>query len=197
MVTVKTLQGSVDEVAATDDGDGIYSAEYAAFDIGGGYASAYSVAFLFEYEGSRYFEAWPAEVVRDGNEGIMPTIGGTMHAYQVRYGWDPAGAMAGEEVTMYLEPRRSIQTGDEINTEQPWRNTFNHISDLEDVSVLVETADGEFVASLDATYAGLGIYRATFTPASAGEFKVSFLFTDPANGFTIDKGETSYPLMVG
>ncbi len=46
------------------------------------------------------------------------------------------------------------------------------------------------------TYAGLGIFQVKYTPDSAGEYKVSLLFTDPYNGFTIDSAETSYPLVV-
>jgi hypothetical protein len=98
---------------------------------------------------------------------------------------------------MYFEPRRAIQTGDELNIEQPWQNTFNHIIDLENISVVVEDAAGSVVATLTPTYTGLGMYRVEYTPTSAGEYTVSFLFTDPFNGFTIDKAETSYPMVVG
>jgi hypothetical protein len=41
------------------------------------------------------------------------------------------------------------------------------------------------------------MYRVEYTTTSAGEYTVSFLFTDPFNGFTIDKAETSYPMVVG
>jgi hypothetical protein len=197
MITVKTLSGTVDRLEATDNGDGTYTADYSAQDLGSGYASAYTVAFSFEHNDSMYADAWPAEVVRDGNERIMPTIRDKLYSYQVRYAWDPGIVAAGNEVTMYFEPRRAIQTGDELNTQQPWRNTFNHITDdLSNISVVVETDSGSQVAMLTPTYTGLGVYRAKYTPDSPGEYKVSFLFTDRFNRFTVDKAETSYPLVV-
>ena len=195
-VTIKSLDGTLVKISANDNGDGSYSADYTAIDVGTGYAMAYSVSFSFEHEGTRYVEAWPVEVVRDGNERIMPTLGGTVYSYQVRYAWVPGRVAPGDEVTMYFEPRRALQTGDQLNTEQPWRNTFNHLPDLENISVVVETVAGSQVATLTPTYSGLGIYQAKYTPTSAGEYKVSFLFIDPFNGYTIDKAETSYPLVV-
>ncbi len=188
-------------IEAAGNGDGSYSADYTANNIGSGYALAYSVSLSFEHEGNKYFDAWPVEVVRDGNEGIMPTIGGTKYAYQVRYGWDPGHIHASDEekVNLIFEPRRAIQTGDQLNTEQPWRNTLNHLPDLE-ATVLVESTDGSVSETLPATYIGLGVYRAqrVFSEAEVGtgkEYKVSFLFTDTFNNFTIDKAETSYPLV--
>jgi hypothetical protein len=188
-------------IEAADNGDGSYSADYTANNIGSGYALAYSVSFSFEYQGNKYFDAWPVEVVRDGREDIMPVIGGTKYAYQVRYGWDPGHIHADDEekVNLIFEPRRAIQTGDQLNTEQPWRNTFNHLQGME-ATVLVESVDGSVSETLPATYVGLGVYRAQriFSEAEVGErkeYKVSFLFTDPFNSFTIDKAETSYPLV--
>ncbi len=197
-VTVKTLAGSVDVLPnVADNDDGSYSVESTARDLGSGYSAGYSIGIVFSYEGFNYSNHWPAEVVRDGNERITPTVGGTMYSYQVRYAWVPNRSITtGDEVTMYFEPRRAVQTGDQLNTEQPWQNTFNHILDLENISVVVETAASSTVATLTPTYSGLGIYQAKYTPTSAGEFKVSFLFTDPFNGYAIDKTETSYPLVV-
>ncbi len=196
-VTVKTLAGSVDTLGeVAGNGDGTYSVEYTALDLGSGYSAGYSIGIAFSYQGTNYSNHWTAEVVRDGNERIMPTLGSTMYSYQVRFAWDPGHIAPGDEVTIYFEPRRAIQTGEQINTEQPWLNTFNHLIDLENVSVVVETITGSPVATLTPTYSGLGIYQAKYTPTSAGEYKVSFLFTDPSNGYTIDKGETSYPLVV-
>ncbi len=57
-------------------------------------------------------------------------------------------------------------------------------------------ATGSQVASRTPTYSGLGNYQAKYTPTSSGEYKVSFLFTNPFNGYTIDKAKTSYPLVV-
>ena len=196
-VTVKTTAGSVDTLRqVVDNGDGSYAAEYTALDLGSGYSAGYSIGIAFSYEGFNYSNHWPADVARNGNERITPTLAGTMYSYQVRYAWVPGRIEHEDEVTMYFEPRRAIQTGDELNTEQPWLNTFNHILDLENVSVVVETAAGSTVATLTPTYSGLGIYQAKYTAAEHGEFKVSFLFTDPFNGYTIDKAETSYPLVV-
>lgn len=196
-VTVKTLADSVDILRqVADNGDGSYSVEYTALDLGSGYSASYSIGIAFSYEGFNYSTHWPAEVVRDGNERITPTVGGTMYSYQVRYAFVPGRLATGDEVTMYFEPRRAIQTGDQLNTEQPWLNTFNHILDLQNLSVVVEDAAGSPVATLTPTYSGLGIYQVKYTPTSTGEYKVSFLFTDSFNGFTIDKAETSYPLTV-
>ncbi len=203
-VTIKSLASSrASNIEATDNGDGTYSAEYTANNIGSGYSMAYTAGISFEHDGTKYFDAWPVEVVRDGNEGIMPEINGTTYAYQVRYGWDPGHIHANdddeEKVSMYFEPRRAIQEGSEINTEQPWQNTFNHIVGLE-ATVLVESTDGTVSETITATYRGLGVYRAqrVFSVAEVGERKeyvVSFLFTDPYNNFSIDKSETSYPLV--
>ncbi len=188
-------------IEAIDNGDGSYSADYTANNVGSGYALAYSASFSFEHEGNTYFNVWPFEVVRDGNEGIMPIINGTKYAYQVRYGWDPGHIHANDEekVNLIFEPRRAIQTGDQLNTEQPFRNTFNHLPDLEP-TVLVESVDGSISETLPATYLGLGVYRAQriFSELEVGErreYEVSFLFTDPFNNFTIDKAETSYDLV--
>jgi hypothetical protein len=202
MVTVKSFGSDrARNIEAADNGDGSYSAQYTANNIGSGYALAYSVSLAFEYNGTAYFDAWPVEVVRDGREDIMPTIGGTKYAYQVRYGWNPGHVHASDEekVDLIFEPRRAIQTGNQLNTEQPFRNTFNHLPGLE-ATVLVEAVDGSVSETLTATYLGLGVYRAqrAFSEAEVGErreYKISFLFTDPFNEFTIDKSETAYPLV--
>lgn len=201
-ITVKTFAGTAETLSATDNGDGTYSADYVAKDIGAGYAMAYSVLFSIEYNGVSYFDAWPVEVVRDGSEDIMPTINETLYAYQVRYGWDPGTIHASDTdlVNMYFEPRRAIQEGIDINTQQPWRNSFNHLTDLVP-TVLVQSADGRVSEILDTTYTGLGVYRAQriFSVAEVGawtDYTVSFLFTDPYNGFEIDASETAYNLTV-
>lgn len=201
-VSVKRFgSDSVRNIEAADNGDGSYSADYAANNVGSGYSLAYVMGFSFEHEGNTYFDAWPVEVVRDGREDIMPTVGGTMYAYQVRYGWDPGHVHANDEekVNLIFEPRRAIQTGGDLNIEQPYRNTFNHLPGLE-ATVLVQSEDGSVSETLPATYLGLGVYRAqrVFSEAEVGErkeYKVSFLFTDTFNNFTIDKEETSYPLV--
>jgi len=202
IVTVKTHAGTVERLSAADNGDGTYSVEYVAGDIGSGYSMAYSVLFSAEYNGASYFDAWPVEVVRDGSEDIMPTINDTLYAYQVRYGWDPGTIHASDTdlVNMYFEPRRAIQEGNDINAQQPWRNSFNHLTDLVP-TVLVQSADGTVSEILDAAYTGLGVYRAQriFSVEEVGtwtDYTVSFLFTDPYNGFEIDASETAYPLTV-
>ncbi|MHC4611741.1 MAG: c-type cytochrome, partial [Planctomycetota bacterium] len=58
-VVVKTLAGSEESLQAADNGDGTYSADYTATDIGRGYAMAYSVSFSAERDGTEYFDAWP------------------------------------------------------------------------------------------------------------------------------------------
>lgn len=192
---VKNLGGKADWLAAKDNGDGTYSADYTAREIGAGYETGYSLVLAVEQGGNRHFEAWPVEVVRDGNEGIMPIVGGTKYAYQVRYGWDPGLIKTGDEVNLIFEPRRAIETGDKLNTQQPFRNTLNHVPDLENVKVLVES-DGQLVEELVPSFSGLGLYTAKRKFDMPGSYSVSLLFTDPFNGFTIDKSETSYPLTV-
>lgn len=58
----------------------------------------------------------------------------TMYDYQVRYAWVPGRMEHDDEVTMYFEPHRAMQTGDQLNTEQLWCNTFNNLIALENVS---------------------------------------------------------------
>ncbi|MBI4320108.1 MAG: hypothetical protein HY675_16580 [Chloroflexi bacterium] len=194
-VTVQTLGGRTDTLTPADNGDGTYTADYTAWEIGSAYATFYSILLTVEKDGVRYSEAWPVEVVRDGREDIMPVLAGVKYAYQVRYGWNPGVAKMGDEVNLIFEPRRATQTGDQLNTQQPFRNTFNHVADLEDVKILVEK-DGQVVEELAATYNGLGIYSAKHSFDASGNYKVSLLFTDPANGFSIEKSDTSYPLLV-
>ena len=70
------------------------------------------------------------------------------------------------------------------------------LTTIKDKVVLTSTVS----ETLTAIYRGLGIYRAqrAFSVAEVGERKeyvVSFLFTDLYNNFSIDKSETSYPLV--
>lgn len=195
-VVVKAGTGTVTELSEVlDNGDGTYAVEYTAPEVGSGYALGYSIGFAADHQGTHYSNFWPAEVVRDGREDILPEVDGTLYAYQVRYGWSPGSPQPGDEVTFFFEPRRAIQTGADINTEQPFRNTFNHLPDLTDATFLVQAPDGSS-QELPAEYAGLGIYGTAYTPAQEGDYTVSLLFTDPANEAQIGQNDNAYVLTV-
>lgn len=201
-LTVKTLQGRVDKLALTDNGDGTYSAPYTAWDLGGGYSTGYVLMADVDYRGTEFADAWPVEVVRDGNERILPEKDGKKYAYQVRYGLNNGLPVANDKdpITVYFDPRRAIQEGDQINTQQPFRNTFNPLPDLKP-TVIIESTDGKIVEEIAPAYTGMGVYRAqrVFTKAEVGserEYKVSFVFTDPYNGVVIGKDHSSYHVTV-
>ncbi len=195
-VIMKSGTGTVTELTEVlDTGDGTYAVEYTAPDIGSGYALGYSIGFVADHEGTHYSNFWPAEVVRDGREDILPEVGGTLYAYQVRYGWSPGSPQPEDEVSFLFEPRRAIQTGADINTEQPFRNTFNHLPDLTDATFLVQAPDGS-TEEVPAEYAGLGIYRTAYTVQQEGDYTVSLLFTDPVNDAQIGQSDNAYVLTV-
>lgn len=180
----------------TDEGDGVYSLAYAPSSIG-----AYSLTASFVKE-NQHFASAPVvfEVARDGDEGIKVDAGGDTYVYQIRYNWDPGHIHANDEepVKMIFELMRGIQVGDEINWEQPWRNTFNHLNTLENAFVEVLSEDGSVSDTLDLSYQGRGIYEAerVFPADEVGEGKdyaVSIAFTDPMNGGAVANPEP-YPL---
>lgn len=196
IVTIKSAEGSVAEFnEVIDNGDGTYAVEYSAPHIGSGYALCYGIGIAVENEEGRFFDFWPVEVVRDGREDILPEVNGTKYAYQVRYGFSPGTPQPGDEVAFIFEPRRAIQTGADINTEQPWRNTFTHVPGVEDARFLVQTPDGS-TEEVPAEFSGLGIYRATYAVQQAGDYTVSLLFTDPASQAQIGQADNAYTLAV-
>lgn len=195
-VIVKSGEGTVDQLTdVLDNGDGTYAVAYTAEDIGSHYTLGYSIGFLAEHGGARYVNFWPVEVVRDGREDILPEVNGTQYAYQMRYGWSPGAPQPGDEVTFIFEPRRALQTGADINTEQPWRNTFVHLPGLKDAHFLVQTPDGS-PEKVPAEFTGLGLYQAAYTVGQAGGYTVSLLFTDPDSGAQIGQDENAFTLSV-
>lgn len=202
VVTVKSMAGTVTAISAKDKGDGTYSATYRPWDIGSGHSMAYSISFRVQYNDVEYFNAWPVEVQRDGNESIIVTVDDTRYAYQVLYGWDPGTIHASDTdlVDMYFEPLRAVQEGSTLNRFQLYLNSYNHLTDLEP-TILLESQDGLVSEMLIPTYIGLGVYRAQriFSVAEVGDskkYKVSFLFTDPYNGYSIEPEKTAFSLTV-
>lgn len=199
-VTVRTLAGGLERLSASDLGDGTYAASYAAWEIGSDYATSYSVAFAVTYQGDRFAEAWPVEVVRDGREDIFKADG--RYLYQVRYGWSPGRPVASADmpVTFSFEPRRVLIEGEALDRRQPWRHPSDHLPGLA-ATILVCSTDGGIREEIPAAYGGLGVYRAqrTFGPTEVGTgraYVVSMLFTDPYNGQSIGVGDNAYVLEV-
>lgn len=201
-VTVKSMAGTVTAISAKDKGDGTYSATYRPWDIGSGHSMAYNISFRVQYNGMEYFDAWPVKVQRSGNESIIVTVDDTLYAYEVLYGWDPGTIYASDTdlVNMYFEPLRAVQEGNRLNRFQLFLNTYNHLTDLEP-TILLESQDGLVSEMLVPTYIGLGVYRAqrVFSVAEVGasnRYTVSFLFTDPYNGYSIEPEKTAFSLAV-
>ncbi len=175
-----------------DEGGGIYSLEYTPSDM-----DAYAFVFRFVYEGQEFVSApIPAEVVRDGEEGIRVEANGTTYIYQIRYNWIPGHAHASDtdKVRMVFEIMRGIQEGANINWEQPFQNTFNHVVNADHPEVIVESADGKVKEELHPVYKGKGIYEAErlFSVAEVGdsmEYHIRFQFTDPYNGAKVTHPE--------
>ena len=105
-----------------DEGDGVYALEYTPSSIG-----AYSVAAAFVQNGQHFASAPTAfEVAKAGEEGIRASVDGTDYVYQIRYHFEPGHVHANdnEPVSIVFELMRGVETGDDINWEQPWTNTF-------------------------------------------------------------------------
>lgn len=199
-VRVRTLSGQVEELTLSGGKDGTYATKYAAWEIGSGYATSYSVVFAVEYGGRTYAEAWPFEVVRDGREDIFKADG--RFSYQVRYGWVPGRPVAHPErpVTFYFEPRRSLVEGQALDRRQPWRAPSEHLPNA-DAQVIVASSDGAIKEELPAVYSGMGIYRAQriFTAEEVGaerSYLVSLTLTDPYNGEEIGVADNAYQLEI-
>lgn len=192
----RVTERSVSGEQIIDEGDGIYSLEYTPSAIG-----AYSLVGQVLKDG-QHFTSAPVvfEVARDGEEGIQVDANGTSFVYQIRYNWDPGHIHANdsESVTLVFELLRGIETGDEVNWEQPWQNTFNHINSLENAVVQIESEDGSISDELQLAYAGRGIFEAEriFPADEVGEgmdYQVQLVFTDPDNGAEVTHSE-AYPL---
>lgn len=181
-----------------DEGEGIYSTEYTP-----GEMASYAFVFRFNLDGQQFASVpIPAEVVRDGEEGIKIESNGTSYVYQIRYNWVPGHAHASDKdkVKLVFEIMRGIQEGADINWEKPYLNTFNHIIDADHPEVMIESADGQVDDEIHPVYKGKGVYEAEriFSVAEVGkekEYEVRFIFTDPYNGAEVTHSE-SYKLRV-
>lgn len=173
-----------------DEGDGLYSLEYTASAL-----DAYALVVRFEQDGMTHASQPVAfETARAGEEGIMAEANGTTYVYQVRYNWEPGHIHANDEepVTIIFELLRGIPTGDDINWEQPWTNSFDHVTDGEAVLTLT-TADGTS-EELAMEYRGRGIYQAQrIFPADevgdSADYEIQISLTDAFNGASVSLDE--------
>lgn len=188
----RVSERSVEDGDVIDEGNGVYSVEYAPSSIG-----AYSVVARFVHEGQA-FVAQPVafEVAKGGEEGIRVDAGGNSYVYQVRYHWDPGHGHASdtEPVKLLLEIMRGIPEGDAINWEQPWQNAFDHVTDADHMEIVIRSEDGAVVEELHTTYQGQGVYEVQriFSVAEVGdgqEYTVHCSFTDPYNGAHVGHSE--------
>lgn len=180
----RVTERSVEKEQLVDEGDGIYSLDYTAANIGG-----YGLIARFNHEGQEFVSAPVAfEVAKDGEEGIKVEAQDTAYVYQIRYHWEPGHIHADddEQAKLVFEIMRGIPEGDAIDWEKPWQNVFNHIVDAENPVVHVESEDGTVADELEPVYMGKGLYEVerTFAVAEVGEgadYTVRFAFTDPYN----------------
>lgn len=173
-----------------DEGDGLYSLEYTASSL-----DSYALLIRFEQDGVSFASQPVAfETARAGEEGIMAEANDTTYVYQVRYNWEPGHIHANDEepVTLIFELIRGIPTGDDINWEQPWTNSFDHVTDAE-VTLTVTNADG-VSEELEVVYKGRGIYEAqrVFSHEEVGEgqdYEVLCSFVDNFNTAEVSLSE--------
>lgn len=192
----RITERSVSADQVKDEGNGVYSLEYTPSSIG-----AYSLIARAVHNGQQYVSAPVAfEVAKGGEEGIKVDAGGETYVYQVRYYWEPGHIHANDDepVKLVFELMRGAQVGDEINWDQPWTNTFDHVTSAENATALLESEDGTVSEELQFVYKGRGIYEAEriFTEAEVGdgkEYTVRCSFIDPANGGLVTHSEP-FPL---
>lgn len=199
-LTVQINQAGSDRVSersvsagdVTDEGDGLYALEYTPSSIG-----SYSLAASFLKDGQHFASAPIAlEIAKAGEEGIRATAEGTDYVYQIRYHFEPGHIHANdsEPVNLVFELMRGIETGDAINWERPWTNTFDHVTAVEEAAVGVASEDGSVSDVLSVAYNGTGIWAAerVFPSDEVGEgmeYSVNFTFTDSANGAAVTHSE--------
>lgn len=175
-----------------DEGDGVYALEYTPSSIG-----AYSVAAAFVQDGQHFASAPTAfEVAKAGEEGIRASVDGTDYVYQIRYHFEPGHVHANdsEPVSIVFELMRGVETGDAINWEQPWTNTFDHVTAVEEAEIALVSEDGSVSDTLSPSYGGRGIWQAerTFPESEVGEgmeYAINFSFADSANGASVSHEE--------
>lgn len=198
--TVQIVRAESDRVSertmadgdVVDEGDGVYAVEYTPSSIG-----AYSVAATFVKDGQHFASAPTAfEVAKAGEEGIKASANGTDYVYQIRYHFEPGHVHANdsEPVKLVFELMRGVETGDAINWEQPWTNTFDHVTAVEEAEIALTSEDGAVSDSLTPTYSGRGIWEAerTFPEAEVGEgmeYALNLSFADSANGAAVGHEE--------
>lgn len=189
----RVTERSVSEDQVVSEGNGTYSLEYTPTSF-----VPHAFTARFEDEGQVFASsAWVAEIAKAGDEGIRADIGDTSYVYQLRYHWDPGHIHASdtESASMVFEIMRGVQEGSEINWEQPWRNTFDHIVDADHPEVIITSHDGTVSDEVHPTYSGKGIYTAEriFPPDEmghdGGDYEVTFRFTDPYNGAEVQNPE--------
>ncbi len=144
-----------------DNGDGTYTWKRTFNDAG-----VYVLTFKFEDDGVTYSNSFPLATSKAGGERIFcPSEDNPEFVYQIRWEVTPGHIHAGGEATFQIELKRSIN--EEINTEQPWQNTLDHLTpeDLKPAGslpkVAIGSADGEEEVAVE--YKGVGIYEVTHT----------------------------------
>lgn len=152
----ETSEGDV-----VDNGDGTYTWTRTFTDAG-----VYVITLKFEEDGIVYSQSFPLPTSKAGGERIYcPDEDNPEFAYQIRWEVSPGHVHAGAEATFSIELKRSVN--EELNTEQPWTNTFDHLTpdDLKPAGslpqVFIGSHHGDEPASVE--YKGGGIYEAIFT----------------------------------
>lgn len=182
----------------TDEGGGAYTYAYTPSSVAG-YAATASVVD----DGTAVATSAPLafSTSRGGEEGIRVEADGSDYVYQIRYEWIPGHIHAAddEQATLLFAVMRGEETGQEINWEQPWRNTFLNVQDAAGPVVEITSADGTVDETLSASHQGEGEYvvRRTFSTDEVGhdgrDYQVRFTFEDPYNGATVTH-EEAFPL---
>jgi len=154
------------------NGDGTYTWLRTFTDAG-----VYVITFKFEEDGGIYSQAFPLPTSKAGGERIYcPDADDPEHAYQIRWEVTPGHVHAGAEAIFSIELKRSIN--DEVNTEQPWTNTFDQLTpdDMKPAGSLPEIFIGSHHGDeeTDVVYKGGGIYEATLTFEEHMEEKETF-----------------------
>ncbi len=179
-----TREQEMEAGVLVDNGDGTYTWTRQFNDLG-----ANMVGIWFDDHGGRYFGSFAMNTSRAGGEGFTCDTNGDgtpEFGYQIR--WDSSDGHMGaddSEVTFTIELMRTWNTP--LNLEQPWTNSFDHLSNLSLTVNMMADAGGSAIASLSPTYKGRGIYEVTYAFALADlgganprTFWLDISFTDDA-----------------
>jgi hypothetical protein len=186
-----STEQAIEQGKFEDNKDGTYT-YYSTF----GGLGAYTLSVKFTQDGHDYFSAWALETSKGGNEKMFcdSDMDGTDDlSYQVR--WDASAEHIfsnNTEITFNIELMRSFNTP--IITDKPYNNKFDHLAPANvmdgkpTVKLMADSgASAKEIATLDATYAGKGIYQVkrSFTDADLGDamsrtfwLKVTFMDGD-------------------